>query len=110
MRNAAGDLDILDAAPDLRLGFAERLAIFHGDEPGELVDVFFEQLLELEEVLDAFAGRSAAPGGERGQRGLDGGIDLRGARERRAGHDLCRRRVHDFHEYSVAAERRQAPY
>ena len=56
-RDAAGDLDVLDAAPQLAAGLGEGLAVLGGDDAGDLVEVLFEELLEAEEVLDALGRR-----------------------------------------------------
>ena len=47
-RDAAGELDHLDAAVDLGPGLGERLAMLAGDERGELLEVFLQQRAEAE--------------------------------------------------------------
>ena len=89
-RDAAGDFDVFDGAAHLGFGFGEGLAVFHGDDAGDVVDVLFEQHLQLEERLDAVFGRSAAPFGEGGGGGFDGLIDFGGVGERDAGRELRR--------------------
>ena len=79
-RNAAGDLDIFDAAAQFALRLGQGLAVFGGDDRGQLVEMLFEQRLELEKKLHAVRGRRGAPGGESGVGGLDRGVDFcRGA-------------------------------
>ena len=76
-RNAGGDLDVLDAALQLAVGFGERLAAFVRDDARQLGVVRVEQRLQAEERLNAVAGRRAPP------------------RRQRVGgraHGLCRRR------------------
>ena len=77
-RNAAGDFDVLDGAAHLGFGFGEGLAVFLGDDARDVVDVIFEQHLQLEQRLDAVFGRSAAPFGEGGGGGFDCLIDFGG--------------------------------
>ncbi len=77
-RDATGDFDVLDGAAHLRFGLGEGLAIFLRDDAGDVVDVVFEQHLQLEQRLDAVFGRSAAPFGERGSGGFNGLIDFGG--------------------------------
>src|SRR5215831_9445834 len=50
--NPAGHFDILDGAPHLGFRFGECLTIFLRDDPSEVVDVLFEQHLQLEKRLD----------------------------------------------------------
>ena len=76
--NAAGDFDIFDGAAHLALGFGEGLAVLHDDGAGKFVDVVFEQLFECEQVLHAFARRSASPLVLDPFGGLDGGVDFGG--------------------------------
>ena len=52
-RRAARDLDALDAAAKAAARLVERLAVLGGDDAGDLVEVLFEQLLELEHRLRA---------------------------------------------------------
>ena len=84
-RNAAGDFHVFDGAAHLGFGFGEGLAVFRGDDAGDVVDVLFEQHLQLEQRLDAVFGRSAAPFGKGGGGGFDGGVHFRGVGERNAG-------------------------
>ena len=70
-RNAAGDFDILDAAPHFGLRFSEGLAVFLRDDAGDVVDMIFEQHLQFEKRLDAVFGRGAAPFGKRCGGGFD---------------------------------------
>ena len=48
LRDAAGELDALEAAGDLAEGVGAHLAVLAGDEGGELVAVPVEQLAEAE--------------------------------------------------------------
>src|SRR6516162_7539407 len=63
--NAASDFDIFDASAQLGLGLGEGLPVLESDDAGKFVDAVFEKGLELEEILNALAGGSSAPGGER---------------------------------------------
>ena len=80
--NAAGHFDVFDGAAHLGFGFGEGLAVFLRDDAGDVVDVIFEQHLQLEQRLDAVFGRSAAPVGERRGGGFDGRVDFSGIGER----------------------------
>ncbi|MNN32892.1 hypothetical protein D3C81_1466270 [compost metagenome] len=46
---AAGELDDLDAAHHFALGVGKHLAVFGGDQPGQVVTVFVEQRQEFVE-------------------------------------------------------------
>ncbi len=63
------------------------------DDPGDVVVVFLEQLPELEHRSDADHRRRRAPGRVRGERGLDGAIDVVRAAERNPGEQLVRGRI-----------------
>src|SRR5262249_797823 len=82
--DAAGDFNVFDAAAQLSFGFGKGLAIFHGDKPRQLVEVLFEKILQLEEVLHALAGRGAAPHGKCIRRRFDGGFNVSSGRHWRA--------------------------
>ena len=76
-RGAAGIFDILDAA----LQFAQRivtdLAVLLTDQAGDLVGMFFQQLLEAEHHSGALDRRRVAPLREGGLGGRDGFLDRR---------------------------------
>jgi hypothetical protein len=46
MRDTDGEFDDLDTALDVTLGIGDRLAVLHGQQLGELVDVLVDQLDE----------------------------------------------------------------
>ncbi len=71
-RNAAGDFDVFNGAAHFGFGFGEGLAVFLRDDAGDVVEVVFEQHLQLEERLDAVFRRRAAPFGESSGGGFDG--------------------------------------
>ncbi len=77
--NAASNFHVFDGAAQFCSGFGEGLAIFESDDAGKFVKILFEEIFQLEEILDAFAGRSAAREGIGG--GLNGSVDIRGGRE-----------------------------
>jgi len=79
--NATGDFDVFDCASHLGFGFGEGLAVFLRDDAGNVVEVIFEQHLQLEQWLDAVFGRRAAPFGEGCGRGFDSLVDFVGLRE-----------------------------
>ena len=45
--NATGDFDIFDGAAHFGFGFGEGLAVFLGDDAGDVVEVIFEQHFSL---------------------------------------------------------------
>ncbi len=59
--NAAGDFHVLDAAAQFGFCFGKGLSIFESDQAREFVEIFFEQVFQLEKILHALAGRSTAP-------------------------------------------------
>ena len=64
-RRAARDLDALDAAAQAAARFVQRLAVLGRDDARDLLEVLFEQLLELEHRLRALDRRRFAPARER---------------------------------------------
>ena len=93
--DAGGHLDVLEAALQLTLRLADGLAAFLGDDLRQLVPVLLEQELQLEQRLDAVAGRHAAPflvGRAGGRHRL---ADRRRVGERRLGDDRAGGRVED---------------
>ena len=74
--NAAGHLDVLDRAAQLGLGLGQRFAAFVGGDARDLVDMLFQQILELEHILNSIGRRRASPAVPRGMRRLHGAIDL----------------------------------
>ena len=103
--NAAGDFDVLDGAAHLGFGFGEGLAVFLGDDAGDVVDVIFEQHLQLEQRLDAVFGRSAAPFGEGGGGGFDGLIDFGWLGERDLGESFAGRGIDYVAPFGGSASR-----
>jgi len=91
--NAAGDFHVLNRTAHFGFGFSEGLAVFLGDDAGNVIDVIFEQHLQLEEWLNAVFGRSAAPFGEGGGRGFDSLVDFGSFRERDLGEDFAGGRI-----------------
>ncbi len=106
MRDAAGELDDLEAAGDRALGVGQRLAVLGGDHRRELVDVALDQLLEAEHHARALQRRGGGPADLGGLRRLNGGGDfgLRGEG------DLCRQLarggVEDIAEAALAVDAR----
>ena len=94
-RDAAGELDHLDAAPHVATGFHEGLAVLAGDELGEGLEMVFEQHLEAEEDAGALGGRGVGPGGKGGAGGLDGVVHGGGGAERGLRDDLAARGIED---------------
>ena len=73
MRDAAGELDDLLAAGDLAEGVGDDLAVFGGDDLGQLALALVEQFAEAEQDLGALGQRGVPPRGE----GRGGGVDHR---------------------------------
>ncbi len=97
-RDAAGHLDVLNRAAHLTYRFFVGLAVLVGDGRRDLVQARFEQVFELEEVLDAVAGRHLTPV-EEGRLGrLGGGVDLLRRGEGGSGEQLLRGRVEHVEE------------
>src|SRR3984957_3297125 len=74
--DAAGDLHVFNRPAHFGFGLGECLAVFLSDDAGDVVEVIFEQHLQLEQRLDAVFGRSASPFGESGGGGFDGLVDF----------------------------------
>src|SRR5260370_21267092 len=60
----ASDFDVLHGATKCGTGLGEGLPVFEGYDAAEIVKIFFEEIFQLEEVLDALAGSGAAPSRE----------------------------------------------
>ena len=76
MRDAAGELDDLEAAGDLAERVGDDLAVLGGEDRGELVLAGVEDLAEREQHLLALAQRRVGPAGECGLGGLHGDVDV----------------------------------
>ncbi len=100
--DAAGYFDVLDGAAHLGFGFGERLAVFLGEDAADVIEMIFEQHLELEERLDAVFRRSAAPFGESGGRGFNGGIHFAGVGEGDLGQRFAGRGIDDVAPFTGA--------
>ena len=74
--DAAGVLDDFAAAHDLAAGVVDDLAVFAGDDPGQLVLVLHQQLAEGEHHLGALGQRGVAPRLEGLARGGDRGVHI----------------------------------
>ena len=92
-RDAAGGLDVVDAALDLAAGIVERLAHLGHDQPRQLLPVFDQQLAQREEIARPLLRRRRAPGREGRGGGPHGGVDVGRVAQRHARKDLIRRRV-----------------
>ena len=95
LRDAARELDHLDAAHDLALGVGERLAVLGADQVGQLVNLLLEQVLEPEHDARAAQRGDRRPFGQGFPCGLHRSIDLGGAGERHASRLLADRRIED---------------
>ena len=90
MRNADDELADFEAADDVALGVLDRLAMFARDQHRQLVHVLVEQVDELHEDAGAALRVGGGPLRLRGLGGVDGGLQLRVARERDPGLNLAR--------------------
>ncbi len=81
VRDAAGELDDLEAAGDLAERVGEHLAVLGGDDRGQLALALVEQLAEAEQHLGALGQRGGAPARERRARGGDRRVDVVRGRE-----------------------------
>ena len=82
MRDAAGELDHLDAARDLALGVIEGLAVLRGNLRRQLVEVGLDQVAEVEHHLGTAGRRGAGPARKRSSGGGNGVADLGSAGQR----------------------------
>ncbi len=83
-RDTAGNLNVFDGAAHFALGFSEGLAIFLSKDAGDVVEVIFEQHLQLEQRLNAVLSGRAAPLRISGSSRFDGARHFGGARHRDA--------------------------
>ncbi|MNF79361.1 hypothetical protein D3C84_615730 [compost metagenome] len=81
LRDAAGELDDLDAARYFALGVGENFAVLGGDHARQCVAVFIEQRQELEQDAGATQRRQRRPGGKRGRCRFHCRIDFSGIGE-----------------------------
>src|SRR5207245_7908695 len=79
--NATGNFDVFDSPAKFGAGFGKSLAVFESDDLGEIVEIFFEEIFQLEEVLDALTRRGSAPAWKSIGGGPDGGVNIGGGRE-----------------------------
>ena len=93
LRNAAGELDDVDAARDLALRVGEHLAVFERDHFRQRVLVVVQQLQELEHHPRAADRRGVGPGREGRLRGGHGRIHIGAAGQRHLARDGAGGRV-----------------
>ena len=91
--DAAGELDHLDAPGHLAPGVLQHLAVFGGDDPGQVVAVAVGQFPEGEQDAAAGGERRVPPGVERRGRRLDDVIDVLGGGQHHLGRLLTGGRV-----------------
>jgi hypothetical protein len=94
-RQAAGEIDRLEAPQDLAEGVAECFAVVAGDELGELLAVPPHELAHGEEDPAPGDERRVPPGWEGGRGGGDRLVDFVLAAPRNTGDDLAGGRVVD---------------
>ena len=98
-RNAAGNFDVFDSAAQFGLGLGKRLAILGGEDAGKILDLLFENVLQLEQRLNTIFSRSAPPFRKGGGRSLNRGRDFGGAGKRSLSDDLASGRVGDIEPF-----------
>ena len=95
MRDAAGELDDLQAAADLALRVGEDLAVLGGDQFGEVIHVGGDEFAELEQHGGALGQGDVAPGVGGGAGRGDGGVQVRPVGQPQLGGDGAGGRVVD---------------
>ena len=95
MRDAAGELDDLDAARHLAGGVRQDLAVLVGDQPGQRARLAVEQFAEFEQDAGAGERRGRRPGGKRRGGSFDRPVDLGCGREGDPAASFAGRRVVD---------------
>src|SRR5262249_14692351 len=90
VRDAAGELDDLEAAVHLAEGVARHLAVLAGDERGDVPLVFLDELAEGKEDPRALRQRRGSPGLRRLARGRHRGVHVGRRGERHARRALAR--------------------
>ena len=95
MWNAAGELHDFDSAGDFASRIGQNLAVFAGNDRGELVGMGIQQFLELEHDARATQRRGGRPCRKRFLCRFDGGGDFTFGSERHAGFYTAQRRIVD---------------
>jgi hypothetical protein len=95
LRDAARELDDVDAARHFALRIGEHLAVLGGDHVRQLILVQVQQFQELEHHAGAADRRRVGPLGERGLRGGHRGIDVGRGGKHHLARDLAGRGVGD---------------
>ena len=96
----AGTLDHLDGFQHVAAGLGQHLAVFGGDQLGQLVEMGVEQLLEAEHQLNARRDRRVAPCRKGGRGGRHGAVHLLLRATGRLGDEAAGGRVHDRHVFA----------
>ena len=91
VRDAARELDDLEPALHLAFRIGQHLAVFAGDDRGQLGLVAIEQLAESVEDAGAAQRRRRCPCGKGGRSRIDGAVDVGLARETHPACGLTRR-------------------
>ena len=99
-RNAASNFDVFDGTPHFGFAFGKSLTIFLSDDSSEVIDVTFQQLLQLEERLDAVFRRSASPIGERSSSGFDRRTNVARIGQRHFRQSLASRGIDDIEPFT----------
>ena len=102
MRNAARELDDLEAARHFAARIGKHLAMLRGDERGEFIGMLFDEVAELEHHAGAGEGRGRGPFGERIGRSFHGGVDIGRVAHTNFSRELTGRGIEDVAEVAVA--------
>ncbi|MNN06453.1 hypothetical protein D3C81_1192440 [compost metagenome] len=89
VRDAAGEFNDFQTALDVALGVGDDLAVFRGQQLGQLVHVGLDQALELEHDAGAALRVGAGPALEGGLSGLNRAVHLADGRQLDAGLNLA---------------------
>ena len=102
VRDAARELEVLEATRDLTERVRRHLAVLRGEVGRQLVTALVDQVADLEQDVGALAQRRGTPAGEGSAGGGDGGRDLVGRRKVDVLRDDARRGIVDI---ALAARR-----
>ena len=109
-RNPAGDLYVLDAAPQFGTRFRQCLAVLGRGDTGNFVKMLFQQLLQLEQILNAIFRRRRPPCRESLAGSSNCGVYFGCIRSRNRCQNLLRRRIHNVYtarRFETTSTRRQ---
>jgi hypothetical protein len=98
MRNTASEFDDFQPALNIALGIGDHLAMLGREKAREAVHLLLDQRLEIEHHAGAALRVRGGPGGEDRARGVNGGMEFSGVRQRHARLHLAGRRIEHIAE------------